>query len=213
MLNTSTAIAQFTDAGNSIAQIVQAIRENIEGAAMPLKTALAIIEDIIGIVPDSVTDAREARVMAQRLAVQCYALDHKVVDVHGLAEEARQYAKQYVSDPKRQWMWAKEEIDQESGQPVKSTAIEGVTVQVAVNTDGKIKKGGKQILVLELYKKHVLETKNSLSNQDFIQVVMRDLQMTKAGATTYAYNARKELGEPEGGMVKAKKGRKPKVVA
>lgn len=212
MLNTSAAIAQFTDAGDSIAQIVQAIREKIESSVRPLTTACAIIEDIIGVVPYNITDAREARVMAQRLAVRCHELKHNVVDVHGVAEEAFNYAKQYVADPKKQWMWVTDDTTQDSTQPAKSTAIEGVTVQVAVNADGKIKKGGKQVLVLELYKTHVLEAENPLSNQGFIQVVMKELQMSKAGATTYAWTARKELGEPEGGIVKAKKGRKPKEV-
>lgn len=207
MLDTSKSFTQFTDAGTSVAQIIQAIREKIESAAQPLKTALAIIEDIIGAVPHPVNDVREARVMAQRLAVKCHELDHKLIDVHGVAEEAASYAKQYVADPSKQWMWVSEEsIAVLEGK----THVEGVTVQVATNADGKIKKGGKQVLVLELYKKHVLETTPPMTNQEFIQVVMKDLQMSKAGATTYAWTARKELGEPEGGIVKAKKGRKAK---
>lgn len=210
MLDTSHAFDQFTDSGNSAAHVVQAIREKIETAAQPLKTALAIIEDIIGAVPHPITDAREARVMAQRLAVRSYEMEHKLIDVHGLAEEAAAYAKAYANDPKKQWMWVTEEAAQaEEGK----THVEGVTVQVATNADGKIKKGGKQVLVLELYKKHVLETTPPMTNQEFIQVVMKDLQMSKAGATTYAWTARKELGEPEGGIVKAKKGRKAKEAA
>jgi hypothetical protein len=207
MLDTSHAFDQFTDAGTSVAQIVQAIREKIEGSAQPLKTALAVIEDIIGAVPHPVTDVREARVMAQRLAVKCHELDHHIIDVHGVAEEAAAYAKQYVADPTKQWMWVSEDaVAVIEGK----THVEGVTVQVATNAEGKIKKGGKQVLVLELYKKHVLETTPPMTNQEFIQVVMKDLQMSKAGATTYAWTARKELGEPEGGIVKAKKGRKAK---
>jgi hypothetical protein len=52
-----------------------------------------------------------------------------------------------------------------------------------------------------------------MTNQQFIALVMKELKMSKPGATTYAYNAKKELGEPEGGIVKAKKGRKAKEAA
>lgn len=207
MLDMTHTLDQFTDNGNSIQMIVQAIREKIEGSPRPLEIAHAIIEDMIGAVPFKMTDVRTARVVAQRIAVGIHALDYRVVDVHGLVDEAVEYANQYTNDPKKQWMWTSE--DQAAAVEL-HTEVKGVDVQVAVDSSGKIKKGGKQILVLELYKKHVLEAAEPLSNKDFIAIVMADLQMSKAGASTYAWNARKELGEPEGGIVKAKKGRKAK---
>jgi hypothetical protein len=207
MIDNSAAFVPFTDNGTAIAQIVQSIREKIEGAAQPLVTANAIIEDIIGAVPYPITDVREARVMAQRLAVKSHELNYQIVHVHEMVEEAAAYAKTYIADPSKQWMWTSE--DQAAATELRSE-VKGVDVQVAVDSTGKIKKGGKQVLVLELYKKHVLEAETPMTNKEFIEVVMSDLQMSKAGASTYAWNARKELGEPEGGIVKAKKGRKAK---
>lgn len=210
MLDTSHSFDQFDTNSNSIQGVVQAIREKIEGSAQPLVVAKAIIEQMIGAAPD-LPDVRFARVLAQRIAVLLVEQEHHIVDVHGLVEAAVVYAKKYTTDPNKQWMWVVE--DTATATEV-STTIEGVQTQVAVNAvTGKIKKGGKQVLVLELYKKHVLDATPPMTNQEFIQVVMKDLQMSKAGATTYAWTARKELGEPEGGIVKAKKGRKAKEAA
>jgi hypothetical protein len=206
MLDTSAAFVPFMDNGNTIAQIVQSIREKIEGSAQPVVTANAIIEDIIG-TSQAITDVRVARVVAQRLAVKCHEAGYHIVHVHEMVEEAVEYANKYTNDPSKQWMWTSE--DQAASSELKSE-VKGVDVQVAVDSTGKIKKGGKQVLVLELYKKHVLEAETPMTNKEFIEVVMSDLQMSKAGASTYAWNARKELGEPEGGIVKAKKGRKAK---
>lgn len=208
MLDMTHTLDQFTDKGTSIQMIVQAIREKIEESSRPLDIANAIIEDMVGVVPFKMIDVRLARVVAQRIAVGIHELGYRVVDVHGLVTDAVEYAGKYVNDPSKAWMWVSE--DTASAAEV-STTIEGVETQVAINAaTGKIKKGGKQVLVLELYKKHVLDATPPATNQEFIQVVMKELQMSKAGATTYAWNAKKELGEPEGGIVKAKKGRKAK---
>ena len=72
---------------------------------------------------------------------------------------------------------------------------EGIDDKVEVKADGKIKKGGKQILAAELYKKHVVETENPVDNQGFIKILMAELGMTKAGATTYAYNCKKQFAK------------------
>lgn len=211
MIDATHAFDTIGAPNNSIQSVVEAIRVQCSEARDPLLRAAGMIEDMVGVVPE-IKDARHGRVMAQRIAVMIDAQDHKLTDIGVMIEDADKYATTYLNDPSRAWMWASEPTAEEVA--AVSTNIEGVTVQVAVNADtGKIKKGGKQILVLELYKKHVLEATPPLSNQEFIQVVMRDLQMSKAGATTYAWNAKKELGEPEGGIVKAKKGRKPKETA
>lgn len=80
---------------------------------------------------------------------------------------------------------------------------------VVIKSNGKIKKGGKQVLALQLFKTHVVE--KSVSNQEFVAVLMKELDMTKAGATTYAYNTKKAYEKETGTTIevkKAKKGRK-----
>lgn len=72
--------------------------------------------------------------------------------------------------------------------------VAGIDMKVSVNKDGKIKKGGKQVLAAELYKKYVKDAAVPLDNQGFISVLVKELGMSKAGATTYNYNLKKEFG-------------------
>lgn len=204
MIDASHAFDHIDASNRSIQSVVQAIREHIEMAPNPIARAGAIIDTMIGVIPP-IDDARYGRVLAQRIAVMIDAAGYKVACVNELVAAADVYARKYINDPNKAWMWV---VDAEAAVAQAPVVVDGVVTQAV---PGKIKKGGKQVLVLELYKAHVLEAETPLSNQEFVQVVMKELQMSKAGATTYAWNAKKELGEPEGGIVKAKKGRKPKV--
>jgi hypothetical protein len=204
MIDASHAFDSIDAPNHSIQSIVQSIREHIEMAPNPIVRAGAMIDAMIGTIPP-ISDARYGRVLAQRIAVLIVDHNFKIASVDELVKEADVYARKYINDPSKAWMWAT--ADAEAAVDALPVVVDGVVTQTS---SGKIKKGGKQVLVLDLYKAHVLEAETPLSNQEFVQVVMKELQMSKAGATTYAWNAKKELGEPEGGIVKAKKGRKPK---
>jgi hypothetical protein len=206
MIDMSHAFDSIDAPNHSIQSVVQSIREHVEMAPNPVIRAGAIIDAMIGTTP-AIDDARYGRVLAQRIAVLIVEHGFKIASVDELVKEADVYARKYITDPNKTWMWAT--ADAEAAADAQPVVVDGVVTQPA---SGKIKKGGKQVLVLDLYKAHVLEAETPLSNQEFVQVVMKELQMSKAGATTYAWNAKKELGEPEGGIVKAKKGRKPKAV-
>ena len=61
--------------------------------------------------------------------------------------------------------------------------------------DGSIKKGGKELLAVELYKKYTSELNGApYQNQAFIAILVAQLGMSKAGATTYNYNMKKKFG-------------------
>ena len=68
-------------------------------------------------------------------------------------------------------------------------------VGVAVVSDGKggtrIKNGGRKILVQNLYQKHVIDAVPPMPNKEFVELLVKELGMSKAGATTYAYEAKK----------------------
>jgi len=73
------------------------------------------------------------------------------------------------------------------------------------NIAGKIvkpKKGLKQEAAKKIY-----EGNRGAENRVIIELFMKQLDMTKAGATTYLYNIKKALGEPVGN---GKRGHKPK---
>lgn len=119
-----------------------------------------------------------------------------VEDVNQLVQQAHDYAKTYCADSKNSYLFARP--DDPTKTVHTNTHIEQVTdlveTKVAVHSDtGKIKKGGKQQLAVDLYKKHVTDMPEGqkMSNKDFKKLLMDELDMTEQGASTYAYNVRK----------------------
>lgn len=60
------------------------------------------------------------------------------------------------------------------------------------DSEGRVKpkKGAKKEMAQDLYKKH----KDNKSRKEIIQLFMDEIGMTKAGATTYFHNMKKEFG-------------------
>lgn len=114
-------------------------------------------------------------------------------DADQLKVEAVNRASALIAKPSNSWMFAQPESTQKQTSEVHT--IGGVDVAVVVKSDGKIKKGGKEVIALELYRKHVLDATEPLSNKALVELFMKEMNMSKAGATTYAYNVRKKLGE------------------
>jgi hypothetical protein len=79
---------------------------------------------------------------------------------------------------------------------VKQTVVEGIDTKVVVHASGKIKKGGKQLLAKEMYQKNVVE--GGMVNKEFVQLLIKELDMTLQGANTYAYNMRKAYEKEQG---------------
>lgn len=203
MLNTEH-VFQRLDLGHSSVTAVQKIREAIDTASSPMSKAVALIDAITGVKRDF-PNVETAKLTAMAVGDEAFKLKHVIEDADAFVDACIARATKFIADPANAFHFVKPEAEAVG---TTETVIEGIDVKVAVKADGKIKKGGKEILALELYKKHVLEAKKALTNQEFIAVLVKELAMSKAGATTYAYNCKKKLGEPAGGIVKAKKGRK-----
>lgn len=205
MLNTEHAFVRL-NLGKSSGEAVQMISRAIKEDSAPIAKAVKLIRDITGI-ERSYDDEDVARLTAMAIGDEAFKVNHVIDDVEAFVDKCEQRARKFRFDDNNAFHFVKPEPEVGATE----TVIAGIDVKVGVKADGKIKKGGKEILALELYKVHMLETKNPLTNQGFIAVLVKELGMSKAGATTYAYNCRKKLGEPAGGIVKAKKGRKAKV--
>jgi len=95
-----------------------------------------------------------------------------VLDTKMLLSESTFQAKNYIQN--NPWVFAQAEV----------------VTKVDSNGKPKRKKGAKQIAALEIYKANINEDKKVI-----IQMFMDELDMSKAGATTYFYNAKKQVGE------------------
>ena len=208
MINTQ-AVFQRLDLGETRVAAVQSIRESINRAPDPTARANQLIHAIIG-VETKYADETKARLIAMSVGEEAIKANHVIDNAEEFLKLCEARVEAFVTRAENAWMFSKSDGKQSTDNVVQ--VIDGIETKVAVKSNGKIKKGGKELLAHELYKKHVLEAEKPLSNQEFITVLMKQLDMSKAGATTYAWSCKKKLGEPEGGIVKAKKGRKAKAV-
>lgn len=99
---------------------------------------------------------------------------------------AGERARKFRNNPANKFMF-----EQDVGTVKDFTVTKDVAgVKVEVKADGKIKKGGKQEAADALYQEHVVN--GGKSSSEFLEVLMKQLDMTKAGARTYMYNSKKK---------------------
>jgi hypothetical protein len=157
---------------------VQEVRELIEGSTNPLGAAKAIFTNLAA--PEAefnFTDANEARLTVAYLVETAIRMGEQYDPEDALQKAAVWLANHKVAMP---WCFVKPE-----GTVTTETQHQhGVNVEV--KTDGKLKKGSKQILAKALYEKN-----SALDNAALIKLFSKELDMSEAGARTYVYNCRK----------------------
>ena len=179
-------------------QLVQQIREYIEESKTPLEAAHRFIFNMTSI-PVVYTDLLLARVVAQSIAIDAITIDSYTFE-DSISRGEHRYHELVKKQPECRLKYEPSETPTFST-PKSTTSIavaEGISTKVEVKADGKIKKGGKQVLAAEMYALHVTNSKTPMSNQEFIALLMKELGMTKAGATTYRYNLAKAGAEKAG---------------
>lgn len=174
----------FLQGGKGVALINQLLGLNLTYDAF-IEPAKDVKEDLL---------ADYELMVAQAVAETAVKNVGQPQDEQEVLTNARARAMRLLTSPQHAWMFAKPESTA-SGQPTEQVAVAaGIETKVAVKADGSIKKGGKEVLAIELYKKYVKNAEKPLTNQEFIAMLMKELGMSKAGATTYRYNMVKRFG-------------------
>ena len=172
---------------SSVLRSIQEVREMVELAPNPLEKASKIIYDIIGIT-HKFDDQKTALHVTQAI-VKTYIENDSYDEELALSEAIGKATRIRAEDP---WMFAVSTTPLARGETV-SAIIEGIDVQVAVK-GGKIKKGGKLILATALFKKHITDVEVPITNKEFVQMLIKQLGMSLAGANTYSWTLRKAAG-------------------
>lgn len=171
----------------------------IVGAIDQLSAANEIIQIVTGDDTVALTDTSEARFVAK------YAVQAAARGTPFAIGDAFKFTRRHLADPMNAFFL----VDPSGNIPVMKKAggemravAQGVDMKVEVKSDGSIKKGGKLPLAVELFKKFVAEAgENALDNKGFKQLLVKELAMSPAGASTYAHNARKVYEEQTGEKV------------
>jgi len=191
MLNVSHVLKHLNISQTSVAMATSEVGQLVRNSAVPMETARMFVNDVLSL-PVIFDEPIYAGLVCKHIIK--FVVDNEcVIDIDSvdeILENAQVYATEYCNNPANSYMWAEldETINSDAGHKQVATGIE---TKVAVKSDGKIKKGGKQILAAEMYKKFVIDAEIPLINQEFIALLMKELDMTKAGATTYSYNCKK----------------------
>lgn len=173
----------------SVAQALQGARELVEKRGR--MGAARLIEELTGIRPAIPTHNKKAVHFTQAI-IQGLMLDNKA-DCNVLIDTANIRVEKMANDPSNAWMYVEKEDDTSTKVQVSSE----VNVSVKVNSDGQIKKGGRAILAEELYNKYVINGTEAVTRSFMIDVFVREIGMTPAGASTYFANMKAKMGDPK----------------
>lgn len=177
MLSVKHVLERLNIDSESRCGAIQDVRTMIEGSENPIAAAKLIISNLSD-VDFQTDDPIVARITAQRLVDEAIILGDRYDPNNALIKAAQKIAEARIESP---WIFYKAQFS-----TVESTTQQRQGVSVEVKADGSFKKGSKQILAQALYEKH-----KALDNQAIIQIFMKELDMSKPGATTYLYNAKK----------------------
>jgi len=204
-------VFQRLDLGTSRFASVQKVRAVVAESNNPQQKAEELIFQILGLKATyDTTD--HARLVAQAVVDEAWKVNHAIDNEQELLTVCEARIVKYMGDPNNACHFVKPAPDYRAVATVSKQVTTLIETKVEVKKNGSMKKGGAQLLARELYTNFVLNCKpeDALDNQGFIRLLVKELNMSKEGATTYAYNCKKVLGQPAGGMKQSKKGRKAK---
>ena len=188
MLDVSHVLDRNNIRTSNVIFAVADIAEKVRDSADPLYTATKLYNDILS-VPVTFKDAILARLACKHMIRD--VLTYKCVidndDVSEIVDQSIEYADEFRKDPANAYLWASPDLEPISTLKV----VEGIDMKLKVNENGKIRKGGKGPAALELYQKHVTDAEVPLNRQQFIALLVEQLEMTEMGASTYHYNCKK----------------------
>jgi len=180
----------------SVIAAVNATGELIRDATEPRVKAAEIVAAVAGVAMPDLDNVKKETVVAQVVVQQ--AVLHGEFSGEAAVHAGVAKAESMAADPKYSFAFVKSEpIPDQSGTLVAN--VDGKEIKVEVKANGKIKKGGKQVLAAQLFEANATKT-----TAELVAIFVKELGMTKAGATTYVYNCRKKAGLVETG----KRGRK-----
>lgn len=204
MLDVNLAFRHMMISTTSPMAAVQEVRHWIEDRGNDAGDAMGFMSRVFGVCPsvDEVyaqkmcTPNTYAMTIAQAMTEGAIKQGGQIDDANLLLENAKARAESVIMKPGNRCMYVEEPRQASANTTIQSVAT-SVETKVEVKADGTIKKGGKGLLAEALYRKHALEATVPVTNQEFIKILMDEAQMTKGGATTYAYNMKAKFGTKE----------------
>lgn len=174
MINVEQILKNLNINTTSRSAAVAGVREYIEQASEDkrLEAATMFFYDVFGMRP-VVADADVARIAAQYAVDEISQTNYEFGNAPQILEDAVAKATWYKMSPKNAWQFAT------------------TNTESSFKTDSDVPKAPKKnkgTAATELYNTHVRDAATPLTNGQFVELLVKELEMTKSGARTYAYN-------------------------
>lgn len=194
-MNVEHVLSKHKIGTNSVVRLCSEVGQYIRNSNVPELTATQLVSELVG-KPVRFQDPIYAGIFVKALAGELHSVGYVMDDADAFIESATDYTKNFCNDPKWSFLWAQPDSDDKPrvDESVKVQVSTEIDVKVAVRADGSIKKGGKSVLADELFRTKVLEASEPLTSQQFIQLLVSEVKLTPAGASTYRYNLWKKHG-------------------
>lgn len=201
MLNINTALIRLDIRDHTRLGAVQDVSTKFSevGENGQIQLGVKLVDDLLGVKAEF-ADGQEALLTVQYIVDEALKAEGTVEDGEVALQAALRRAEAFRAKEGNKWIFAKkaDTVDTSNQEQVSDMT----EVKVAVKADGSIKKGGRQVLAAALYEKYVVLPEVKPTNAWFKELLVKELGMTSAGASTYAYNCDAELKL----LVKASKG-------
>lgn len=183
MINVEQLLKNLNIDTTSRSRVVTGVREyiNMSPEDKRLEATVMFFYDVFGMRP-TVTDAATARLAAQYAVDAISQTHYEFGNAPSILEEAVAKAEQYKGSPLNTWQFA-------------TTSSES-----SFKTDSnvtKVPKKNKGTDATELYYIHVTNADVPLTNVQFVELLVKELGMTKSGARTYAHVCKKFATNPK----------------
>lgn len=174
MINVEQLLKNLNVNTSSRSAAVAGVREYIELSSEDkrLEAATMFFYEIFGMRP-TLTDATTARLAAQYAVDQISQTNYEFGNAPKVLEEAVAKAERYKANANNAWQFATSNSES------------------SFKTDSDVPKAPKKnkgTAAAELYDIHVKNAATPLTNGQFVELLVKELEMTKSGARTYAYN-------------------------
>lgn len=182
MINLLQTINHMNIPTESASRAIQAVRGKLQRASSESAGAVALVKALLDI-DVKFNSHTEARIATFALVEDIIKNDCVVNDLDEAMGRAMQKANSFINNSTNSWMFV-------SDQPMtKQAVVDGVDTKVIIKANGSIKKGGKKILALEIYKRELL--KGDVLPGELAKMFVNELGMTLSGARTYVYDTKK----------------------
>lgn len=174
---------------DSQSTVVQGLRKVFENGGTAAFNN--ILEELTGTRFQFPQKAVKARLMGTKMILDAYNGQEPSLTV------AVEYVQSLENNPKNSYMFV-ETSEMSGGQQLETKQVsEEVNIEVKVKADGKIARGGRAVLAEELYRKYIIEGTEPTSRSAMVELFVKEIGMTPAGASTYFANAKKRFGDPK----------------